>query len=95
MKLNPTAAEPVRLLTTHEGKFLNFDDLIARLNDDGVIDQILALMYVGHDKGDDSRELMRRAVGNFIVECGREKISGSSYSDETRTDSPGPDSLSA
>ena len=79
MKLNPHPAKPVRLITTHEGKFLNLDDMIRRLKDDGVIDELLAHLKVGHDRGDDYRQVMRVVVGAFLAECGDVDLTPSAH----------------
>ena len=72
MQLNPTPAQPARLVTTSEGKFLNLDDMKRELLRDNVMDLALAMLKVGHDKGDDPRIVMRHVVGSFIRACAGE-----------------------
>lgn len=70
MNLDPQPARQVRLLTTHEGKFLNLPDMIERLKDVRVLDEALALLKVGHDRKDDPHEIIRRVIGEFVASCG-------------------------
>jgi hypothetical protein len=72
MKINPKAAEPVRMMTTAEGKFLSLDDMKARLGEEGVLDEALGLVAYGHKIGDDPRKVIKHAIGEFIACCANE-----------------------
>jgi hypothetical protein len=72
LKLNPSPAKPVRLVTTVEGKFLNLEDMKDRLRDDGVIDNALANFVVGKERGDHWRDVMRYALGSLLKSCAGE-----------------------
>ncbi len=74
MKLNPKHAPKTRCLTTHEGKFLNLNDMKKALEDDAVIDSALVLLKVGRDRGDDPRQIMRIAMGSLLVDWAGEKV---------------------
>ena len=40
--------------------------------DQGVMDQALALMTIGHDKGHDARLVMQHVVADFLFSCAGE-----------------------
>lgn len=71
--LTPKPARPVRMVTTHEGKFLNIEDMRNRLTEPEVLDQALAVLKVGHDRGHDYQRVIQTVIGEFIYSCGGEK----------------------
>jgi hypothetical protein len=72
IKMNPKSAPKARMITTHEGKFLNLEDMKKALADDGVIDAALVLLKVGRDRGDDPRKIMRVALSSLLIDCAGE-----------------------
>ena len=68
MNLNPKPADKVRTIVTAEGRYLCFPDMVEQLRQDGVVDEALALLKVGHEQGD-SRDAMRHAIGGFLLDC--------------------------
>lgn len=73
-QLNPQPPAPVRLITTTEGKFLSFDDLTARMKEDGPVDDILTVLKVGVENGCPERFSMRVALASFLSACAGEKV---------------------
>lgn len=74
MKVNPKPAEPVRMVTTHEGKFLNLDDMIKRLHQDPVLDQALTTLTIGKNQNDHPRRIMANVLADFVFSCGGVKL---------------------
>lgn len=74
MRLNPKPAQRCRLVATHEGKFVNLDDMVKQLQDERVLDQALARLKVGHEMGDEPRRVMQIVLGNFLYDCAGEKL---------------------
>lgn len=74
MALDPKPAAPVRMLTTHEGKFLSLTDMRKRMEDPCVLDSALAMMKVGHERDDNPREVVKHMLGDFVLACGGERL---------------------
>ncbi len=69
MEIDIRYPSKVRTITTHEGIFLNLDDMQDLLLDDQVIAGSLAMLQVGAERGDCNVEVMRRALRSFIMGC--------------------------
>lgn len=55
-----------RLITTHEGKFLNLDDFVAALNDDAFVKKSMEMLAVGVKREVDHVEVMRIAMAHAL-----------------------------
>jgi hypothetical protein len=62
----------VRTITTHEGKFLNLDDMKKRIQDPAVLRGMAAICKVGKDKGDDPWRVFSIALCGFLADCAEE-----------------------
>jgi len=63
------ANAPVRIITTHEGRFLNVDDMKRALNDPGLQLYIASLLRVGQDKGESWQRVIVCACAGFVAHC--------------------------
>jgi hypothetical protein len=57
----------IRNITTHEGRFLNSEDMRYALMDDEFILCCAAVMKAGNDVGDPPLEVIRRTIGCAIM----------------------------
>ncbi len=56
-----------RLITTHEGRFINLDDIKAALNDEQFMVECVAMLKVGRDQNQSAGRCMAHAIGYCIT----------------------------
>lgn len=61
--------KPVRAITTFEGRFLSLEDMREAVCSHQMQGYMLALMKVGHDKGDEPAEIIKHLLAGFLMEC--------------------------
>lgn len=55
-----------RCITTHEGRYVNLDDVKNALQDDGFMQDAAAMLVVAHERKDGLLEGLRQVIGHVL-----------------------------